>query len=247
MWTSVTVGCLDVLATVTTNQDPSNVFAALAMSLQKTVSHAQVGFQFVLLIFRLPVSIYTDRQLVKALKVAGDSCKIRCVIILDANECISGDHNCQQTCLNQDGSYTCACQDGYLMNSDMRTCTDVNECLQSPCSHYCTNEPGSNPSLPNLLLSPLLSTSFFNSPAFPFPNFFSPLSSSTFPINHLSSPSPPLQNLTYLFMFSGSFTCTCDEGFALNNDRVTCADINECENQNGGCAQICLNTAGSRV
>ena len=58
---------------------------------------------------------------------------------------------------------------------------------------------------------------------------------------------PLLSKVTNLFMFSGSFTCTCDEGFALNNDRVTCADINECENQNGGCAQICLNTAGSRV
>lgn len=26
-----------------------------------------------------------------------------------------------------------------------------------------------------------------------------------------------------------------------------CADINECENDNGGCDQLCINTVGSRA
>ena len=66
---------------------------------------------------------------------------------------------------------------------------------------------------------------------------------------------------------SGSFTCSCNTGYALNPNGSSCdgrshvhiqqphtmkdhcvlyLDINECDTNNGGCAQICANTpAGS--
>ncbi|XP_071145233.1 uncharacterized protein [Mytilus edulis] len=43
----------------------------------------------------------------------------------------------------------------------------------------------------------------------------------------------------------GSFECSCDRGYLLQNDNKTCIDINECLNKNGDCEQICRNTNGS--
>ena len=31
-------------------------------------------------------------------------------------------NNCEQTCINNDGSYTCQCRTGYQLNSDEMTC-----------------------------------------------------------------------------------------------------------------------------
>ena len=62
----------------------------------------------------------------------------------------------------------------------------------------------------------------------------------------------------------GSFVCSCDQGYFLSSDRLTCngefstltnwsfimylplTDVNECQQgNNGGCAQVCSNSAGS--
>ena len=37
----------------------------------------------------------------------------------------------------------------------------------------------------------------------------------------------------------------CPDGFLLGSDWKTCADVNECENDNMGCHQLCINTPGS--
>uniref|UniRef100_A0A3Q3Q2V2 EGF-like domain-containing protein n=1 Tax=Monopterus albus TaxID=43700 RepID=A0A3Q3Q2V2_MONAL len=40
--------------------------------------------------------------------------------------------------------------------------------------------------------------------------------------------------------------CLCAEGFRLMEDRLTCADIDECESWSSGvCSQLCINTPGS--
>ena len=43
----------------------------------------------------------------------------------------------------------------------------------------------------------------------------------------------------------GSYYCTCDIGYQLDNDYHSCPDINECATRNGGCDQHCHNTIGS--
>ncbi|XP_061914398.1 oncoprotein-induced transcript 3 protein [Entelurus aequoreus] len=40
--------------------------------------------------------------------------------------------------------------------------------------------------------------------------------------------------------------CRCAPGTVLGPDRQTCLDVNECETANGGCAEVCVNTKGSR-
>ena len=40
----------------------------------------------------------------------------------DIDECNTNRDNCQQTCTNIRGSFTCGCGSGYRLNSDGRTC-----------------------------------------------------------------------------------------------------------------------------
>ena len=43
--------------------------------------------------------------------------------ISDINECASASHECSHLCFNTEGSYTCACRDGYSLDSNNRTCS----------------------------------------------------------------------------------------------------------------------------
>ena len=43
----------------------------------------------------------------------------------DINECSEGIDNCNQTCTNTEGSFTCGCDDGYLLYSDETTCNGI--------------------------------------------------------------------------------------------------------------------------
>ncbi|CAH1259009.1 PKDREJ [Branchiostoma lanceolatum] len=43
----------------------------------------------------------------------------------------------------------------------------------------------------------------------------------------------------------GSFSCSCQNGYTLNGDSVSCDDIDECTTNNGGCPVSCNNTMGS--
>ena len=37
----------------------------------------------------------------------------------------------------------------------------------------------------------------------------------------------------------------CPDGFLLGSDWATCEDVDECENDQMGCDQLCINTPGS--
>ena len=41
---------------------------------------------------------------------------------VDLNECATDDHDCEHTCVNTEGSYECACDEGYYLWTDERTC-----------------------------------------------------------------------------------------------------------------------------
>ena len=43
----------------------------------------------------------------------------------DINECSEESHNCDQTCSNTVGSFTCSCRSGYTLDSDGRRCNGM--------------------------------------------------------------------------------------------------------------------------
>ena len=67
---------------------------------------------------------------------------------VNINECINGDHECVEhsTCFDNDGSYTCECNDGYEGYGRTK-CDDVNECSRrvGECSKFaiCIDQKGS--------------------------------------------------------------------------------------------------------
>ena len=67
------------------------------------------------------------------------------MIILDINECATINGNCPQLCNNTVGSFTCGCNEGYLLSSDGRSCMDINECSSNThdCQQNCINTIGS--------------------------------------------------------------------------------------------------------
>ena len=40
-------------------------------------------------------------------------------------ECIDGTHNCSQICTSTNGSFTCGCNNGYLLDFDEVTCNGM--------------------------------------------------------------------------------------------------------------------------
>lgn len=69
--------------------------------------------------------------------------KNKCFNISDINECERSP--CQYNCHNTDGSFTCSCPTGFLLNADGLTCRDLDECAtgQNLCQQNCVNTEGS--------------------------------------------------------------------------------------------------------
>ena len=53
--------------------------------------------------------------------ILSNNLRIYFAIHVDINECASSP--CEHTCTNTPGSFVCSCNDGYMLNSDGRTCT----------------------------------------------------------------------------------------------------------------------------
>ncbi|KAL4612783.1 fibulin-1-like isoform X1 [Arapaima gigas] len=67
----------------------------------------------------------------------------RCV---DVDECLGTDVCAGHGCVNTIGSFRCECRAGYIFNSMIRGCEDINECRHYPgrlCAHKCENVDGS--------------------------------------------------------------------------------------------------------
>ncbi|XP_071486072.1 low-density lipoprotein receptor-related protein 2-like [Diadema antillarum] len=61
------------------------------------------------------------------------------------NECDNEQTGCQHTCVNTANSYYCTCDDGFRLNSDGKTCAEIDECEEMPdlCTQLCENTRGS--------------------------------------------------------------------------------------------------------
>ena len=67
-------------------------------------------------------------------------------IFSDIDECESEDFYCEQICTNSDGSYTCSCRDGYILNDDDETCEGLyiktmGRYLSDIYSSFCIYDP----------------------------------------------------------------------------------------------------------
>jgi formylglycine-generating enzyme required for sulfatase activity len=49
------------------------------------------------------------------------------------NECEVDNGGCEQVCTDQDDGFTCSCEDGYESASDGAACTNIDDCIDSPC------------------------------------------------------------------------------------------------------------------
>ena len=57
----------------------------------------------------------------------------------DIDECQEGLHSCRQVCVNTNGSYECACKEGYSLRNDGSNCRGINHCaskLLAPMYRY---------------------------------------------------------------------------------------------------------------
>lgn len=54
---------------------------------------------------------------------------------VDINECEIDTHNCEQLCMNTDGSFRCTCISGYRLSSDGRTCSQNGRMIQNEESY----------------------------------------------------------------------------------------------------------------
>ncbi|XP_077974871.1 uncharacterized protein LOC120330220 [Styela clava] len=148
----------------------------------------------------------------------------------DINECTDKkyQHSCEQRCINDPGSYYCDCDEGYILSYNQRKCNDVDECVTQGlnCDHECRNYPGGwscscyqgyqvNPTDPNGCID----------------------------INECQAEAMPA-HCKNCVNFEGGFSCiACEDGFTTNN--TACLDIDECDTNNGGCQQECLNFPGT--
>ena len=148
----------------------------------------------------------------------------------DYDECENGTHQCNQTCINEEGSYSCQCVTGYQLHSDNRGCNDINECTSmiANCSHdaTCINQPGSYNCQCNV--------------------GYTGNGYTCSDINECSSANGNCHHLCNNTI--GSYSCSCNQGYELSNDLHTCIDINECTTNNGplcGPHGQCINQPGS--
>ncbi|MPC22967.1 Signal peptide, CUB and EGF-like domain-containing protein 2 [Portunus trituberculatus] len=124
-------------------------------------------------------------------------------------------------------SSRCECPLGYSLGLDGATCEDINECelANGGCSHGCINTEGSfscNKCSEGYKLGEDLLTCV---------DIDECLES---PCEHDCVNIP------------GSYYCSCKTGFRPRPDAAhRCWDVNECEEDNGGCARDCFNTIGS--
>ncbi|XP_033229535.1 fibrillin-1-like [Belonocnema kinseyi] len=152
----------------------------------------------------------------------------------DIDECTEGTAGCSHICQNDRGSFHCECPTGFLLDSDSRSCADVDECLpnngRGPCQDTCHNLDGgyecSCMKIPGHKLSADNHTC----------KDIDECAENNAGCSHICLNTP------------GSVFCLCPEGFYLEEHSKICSDVNECEGNTKVCdetSEECENTLGS--
>ncbi|XP_030850244.1 uncharacterized protein LOC100889793 [Strongylocentrotus purpuratus] len=176
----------------------------------------------------------------------------------DIDECSSADMNaCSQNCTNIAGSYDCSCTAGYELHHDGTTCNDINECLFTHvCTHICNNTVGAylcscHPGyslhvdgftcidIDECASSPCNENGTWT--CYNLENAYDCLChvgwrgmNCELDVDECQEGSPCNQSCTNS---PGSFVCSCNPGYYLDVDGVSCPDVDECSSNQ------CLNDA----
>lgn len=155
----------------------------------------------------------------------------------DINECTettstnqdTPSHDCEHICINQLGSYTCQCRDGFVLDADGRHCNDVDDCITG--DHDCTGLLQCENSIGNFRCV--------------CPYGYTQVGRSCNNVDECSAKNDKCsQGCTDE---PGSYTCWCIDGFELQAPGYkTCKDIDECQTQTHNCSGLfeCNNILG---
>ncbi|KAL3129415.1 Calcium-binding EGF domain protein [Cryptosporidium hominis] len=157
----------------------------------------------------------------------------------DIDECAMGIHTCEpktQRCINTIGSYECECLSGFRKHEQrLNVCVDIDECMElsvCPSSTLCINTEGS-----------------FKCECLDRELIFD--QGRCRPINKCTDFNGRLNDCSQNCVLGsdGRGKCECNPGFKLHEDRKTCVDINECEENNPCDLSIssCINIPGSYI
>uniref|UniRef100_A0A3P9QIY2 Signal peptide, CUB domain, EGF-like 2 n=1 Tax=Poecilia reticulata TaxID=8081 RepID=A0A3P9QIY2_POERE len=143
---------------------------------------------------------------------------------LSMETCALNNGGCDSTCKDTSTGVRCSCPDGFTLQSDGKSCKDIDECEShnGSCEHFCKNTVGSfecNCRKGFKLLSDERSCQDIDECYF------------ERTCDHTCVNSP------------GGFQCLCNKGYTLYG-LAHCGDVNECSVNNGGCEHGCENTVG---
>ncbi|KAL5248385.1 hypothetical protein ACHWQZ_G017536 [Mnemiopsis leidyi] len=139
----------------------------------------------------------------------------------DINECenLEEDRQCEHRCVNDRGSYHCECNEGYKLNPDDRTCSDLNECELGLCQQRCDNFVGG-----------------YNCSCWDGYEVGSP-TTTCIDIDECRLTPKRCQHMCD--NYAGTYKCSCIENFELAEDGSTCVPIDPCNREHTGCTQFC--------
>uniref|UniRef100_A0A8C6LFX2 Matrilin 4 n=1 Tax=Nothobranchius furzeri TaxID=105023 RepID=A0A8C6LFX2_NOTFU len=145
--------------------------------------------------------------------------------------CAEGKHNCEQICISSPGSLTCDCNQGYHLNEDKKTCSAIDVCAEGKhdCGQVCVNMgPGiftcdcsegyrlnedektcSGETTRKIHRNINIYINYKRFMCFSFHCLFPNTTHELLP----TSDTP------------GAFTCDCNKGFKLNDDKKTCTRL----------------------